>query len=408
MQDWTTKLQLLTQLQKLWEKGLLLQEAFNSHLPDQEETLFPKRLSFKSPNSQALSNDFDAVRRWIIGIKKIPGFRIEYRTVQHRIIGENSIPHEAWVDTLEHAVQLLHKQKELSAFMRIKSETAQTAPQLIPWLKLYPLKALSLADDWSKLLLFVQWRQSNPSPNIYLRQVSLPGINSKFIEQHRAILAQLLELSLPAEQISKEFTGVKYFALRYGFRHKPERVRFRLLDSKLSDLSLSDADISLTISDFIKLSAHEDFAQRLRQVYITENEINFLSFPAVSNSLIIFGSGYGFDALAQAKWLQKLPLLYWGDIDTHGFAILDQLRSKFPHVKSLLMDESTLLSNEASWGYEAKPETKALARLTNEEQKTYQALVNNTFGENLRLEQEHIDLQCLSRVLVNVKPQQIV
>ncbi len=37
------------------------------------------------------------------------------------------------------------------------------------------------------------------------------------------------------------------------------------------------------------------------------------------------------EPLAEASWLKERDLFYWGDIDTHGFAILDQLRGHFPH-----------------------------------------------------------------------------
>lgn len=39
----------------------------------------------------------------------------------------------------------------------------------------------------------------------------------------------------------------------------------------------------------------------------------------------------------------------WGDIDTHGFAILDRLRRHFPQVRSMLMDRATLLAHEGQW-----------------------------------------------------------
>lgn len=38
------------------------------------------------------------------------------------------------------------------------------------------------------------------------------------------------------------------------------------------------------------------------------------------------GAGYGWQALAQAKWLNQCEIYYWGNLDTHGFAILDRLR----------------------------------------------------------------------------------
>ena len=50
-------------------------------------------------------------------------------------------------------------------------------------------------------------------------------------------------------------------------------------------------------------------------MFITENEINFLAFPAVADSLIIFGAGYGFETLVEAAWLARCRIHYWGDID---------------------------------------------------------------------------------------------
>ena len=128
-----------------------------------------------------------------------------------------------------------------------------------------------------------------------------------------------------------------------------------------------------------------------RCVFITENEINFLAFPAAADSLVVFGAGYGFDALAQAGWLQQRTLHYWGDIDTHGFAILDQLRSHFPHAQSFLMDRDTLLAHQPQWLEEPQPTQRELPRLSPDEQRLYDDLRwRRLRDEPLRLEQERI------------------
>jgi len=394
---WSDKKSLLTQLQKLWGNGLLLKEVVS------RSELFPKRLRFKTPNSQSLSHDFDAVRCWVSEMQKLKGFRIVYKTVRHQVIGENQLPTEVWIDTLETAVALLNKQTQITTFSKLLIQTKSHTPELIFWITDYPLKALVLASVWTKLLDFIRWRQQHPAPDIYLRQVSLAGIDSKFIEQHRATLIQLLDLALTEEQINNNKTGIKQFEARYGFRSKPEKIRFRLLDNKLSLLpgTNTDNDFSITANDFQQLQKNTNFISHLKRIFITENEINFLSFPAQQSSLVIFGSGYGFEALAKAQWLSQLKVYYWGDIDTHGFAILDQLRSKFPHVQSLLMDETTLLKHREFWGHETKPENRKLQRLTASEQKLYQALLDNHYAEQLRLEQERVDYKYLLNVLAN-------
>ena len=101
---------------------------------------------------------------------------------------------------------------------------------MLPWLQRQPLRALSLAEVWPKLLALVAWLQAHPRPGIYLRQVDLPGIHSKFIEAQRGVLAELLDLALPAETIDVAASGAAQFARRYGFRDKPARVRLRFLD----------------------------------------------------------------------------------------------------------------------------------------------------------------------------------
>ncbi len=393
--QWGNRKTLLEELDKMWRKGLLLQVCIDQQDP------FPLRLKFKTPGSKDLSDKFDAVRSWMSEIQKLDKFRFVYLTQRHRVIGENSIPCEAWIDSFDTAIALLNKQQEITTFSQLLKDTGQRAPQLMDWIKQHPLKALKLASSWNRLIDFILWRQMHPLPYIYLRQVCLPGIDSKFIEKHRPVLAQLLDLTLPASQINNDFNGIQQFEQRYGFRSKPQRVRFRLLDSELAPLPSKDNDISITAPDFQTLFDDHDAThlKLVRHIFITENEINFLAFPPQKNSLVIFGAGYGFQALAQVAGLSQVDLYYWGDIDTHGFAILDQLRSKFPKVKSILMDEQTLIDHKPFWGEEKKPEYRALQRLSANEQLLYQNLQAGTYQPNLRLEQERIQFDYLIQVL---------
>ena len=88
--------------------------------------------------------------------------------------------------------------------------------------------------------------------------------------------------------------------------------------------------------------------------------------------------------------LQELPIHYWGDIDTHGFAMLDQVRSYFPQTQSLLMDRATLLAHEILWGCEARPTRAVLPHLNVEESALYEDLRLDRIAPSLRLEQERI------------------
>lgn len=114
---------------------------------------------------------------------------------------------------------------------------------------------------------------------------------------------------------------------------------------------------------------------------------------------MIFGAGYGWEALARSRWLNDCLMHYWGDIDTHGFAILDQLRSQFAHVDSLLMDRATLDAHTAAWGVENKPSLADLLRLTPDERALYDDLRDNRIRKGLRLEQEQIGFGWVSHRL---------
>ena len=115
-------------------------------------------------------------------------------------------------------------------------------------------------------------------------------------------------------------------------------------------------------------------------VIVTENLVNFLALPERPGTLAIYGGGYGFSSLRDAALAGDCEVLYWGDLDTHGFRILDQLRAVHPHVASVLMDEATLLAHRDAWGSEPSPSRAALTRLTAEETALYEALGNDTFG----------------------------
>jgi hypothetical protein len=118
---------------------------------------------------------------------------------------------------------------------------------------------------------------------------------------------------------------------------------------------------------------------------------------------VIFGAGYGFEMLDPARWLLNCRILYWGDIDTHGFAILDQLRARFTHVESFLMNRATLLAFESQWGEEEQQTLKELNRLNNEEQALYDDLRDNKIRKNLRLEQERIGFSWVEAALLPYK-----
>lgn len=388
--NWTALSDIRNQVNRLWERRILLVEIVTS------DSIFPHRLTLKGPSSAEISDRFVDVRKWVDDLRKHDGqkYRIVWRELNHRVVGRNSIPKEIWIDSLDDALDLIGKRSEANVFETIVAETRQRRPILLPWLERYPFKALGLAADWTRFLDIIDWLIEQPRPGVYLRQIDLPGVHTKLIEYHRGVLSELFDLALPQAAICSEATGTVGFCRRYGFRDKPLRVRFRILEPRHALLSpATDQDIMVNHDTFAGLHL------LLQRVFITENETNFLAFPMVKGSMVIFGSGYGFEMLAEAAWLHECEIHYWGDIDTHGFAILDQLRYHFSHVQSFLMDRETLLEHRAHWINEPTPHKRHLAMLNAEEGALYDDLRYNRFGQQIRLEQERIGFMWLQQFL---------
>lgn len=408
---WSTEKSLKDQILRLWEQGALLRATLrlrenncsgiysgtDSGTDCGIDLVFPYRLTLKAPSSGELSDHFEEVRTWIAKLSAIKGLRIEWRELNHRILGKQTIPQAVWLDSLKDTLTLISKQKEANWFTEMAIDTGNRHPELVAWLDKRPLLALSLHQEWSHLLDIVSWIKLHPRPGIYLRQIDIAGVHSKFIESHRRVLSELFDLVLPQYAIDQEYTGIKQFSARYGFLDKPQHIRFRSLDNTLNLIAVTTlADLSLDSHNFAKLNLSP------ARVFITENETNFLAFPQVANALLIFGAGYGWDALAHADWLQHCEIYYWGDIDTHGFAILNQLRHRFAHVRSFLMDQHTLLAHQNLWGREEQQVSHALPLLSEEEAQLFKCLQEHSLQDHLRLEQEHIRFSVLQEALAGL------
>lgn len=387
--SWTTPSDLRAQVQRLWDRGDLLRAAVTDALP------WPVRLSLKAPDAADLSNRFEAVRDWARTLADTPHVRIDWRQWNHRVQGAQRLPAAAWVDTLQAALAFVAKARQARRFEALWQQTAAAQPALLAWMSRRPLLALDLDDRWERLLAVVGWLQAHPRPGVYLRQVDAPGVDSKFIEDHRGVLAELLDLALPPGAIDSLAVGTGQFARRFGFRSKPVRVRFRPLDPRLPSLPGCQGlpDLTLDAASFAAL------ALPIERVFVTENETNFLAFPPAARAIVVFGAGYGWDSLAPAAWLHRCRLHYWGDIDTHGFAILDQLRGHFAHAASFLMDRETLLAHRLHWGEEPEPVHHDLSRLTSEEAAIYDELRFDRLQPRLRLEQERVGFGWLNERL---------
>lgn len=380
---WSTPAELRAQLERRWNKGELLRP-----LTAGEPPLFPLQLGLRAPDAKALRDEFESVRTWIRTIEAGSkaelgfGYEIVWTEINHRQLGRNRLPKAALFAHRSDALALLRVEEQAKRFEQLEQATLTAFPELAPWLSLRPFRVLEHEAAWSRILKVLHWIQGHERPGLYLRQLEIPGVDTKFIEAHKGLLAELLDIILPASQVRVEAHPARQFEQRYGFRAKPTLVRFRCLDPAIRLGPLDD--VSTPVAQFAQLRLP------IANVFVTENETNGLSFPQCPRSIVVFGLGYGLTRLSEVSWLRSTAVYYWGDLDTHGFAMLDRVRAHLPNVRSFLMDRQTLELHRALWSVEESPYGAELSHLTHDEASLYDDLRAQRLGIGVRLEQERI------------------
>jgi hypothetical protein len=378
---WTRPADVRAALRKKW--GALLAAYADGH------EWVPRDFPLRGPGPAEIGERLGEVQQWAGEWEQAAArgpLRVEYKKVGGRHIGANLIPGRAWVDGYEQAWALLGAAAEVRRLDALAGQARGSCPRLVPWLNRHPVRVLGLAADWPRLLATVAWIDRHQSPGMYLRQVDVPGVDTKFIERHRGVLTELLDQQLDPDRIDQD---ARDFEARFRFRRKPAYVRFRC--GHLSGGGFTE--LSVRAEELVTVPAG------VSRAYVIENEVTYLAFPLPPGAMVILGGGYAVPVLESLAWLPALDVVYWGDIDTHGFAILNRLRHHVPQARSILMDHPTLLSHRDQWVREPSPTTAALSLLRPAEQALYRDLAAAEFGSAVRLEQERISFAAIQRAV---------
>ncbi|HEX4220217.1 MAG TPA: Wadjet anti-phage system protein JetD domain-containing protein [Acidimicrobiales bacterium] len=390
---WTDVRQLRGSLRRRWESGRYLRD-YCASVP-----WVPVTLPVKGPAAAEFLDRFEEARRWVADFERdsraaggVERFSIEYRTVRGRNLGANAVPARIRIERFDQLCALLGTSGEVRDLDLLLDDTRAQVPALVPWVTGHPLVALGHREVWGELLSTVAWIAAHDTASLYLRQIDVDGVDTKFVEGHRKLLDDLLTTVLPAARIDPQYSYAD-FSRRFKFRLKPGYTRFRLLDRSTTGFPAGVSELTMRTDELAGMEPD------VTTVFVVENEISYLAFPQVADSAVVFGAGFGLTRLSDLPWLHHKQIAYWGDIDTHGFDILDRLRTRFGAVQSMLMDHDTLLAHHDQWVDEPSPTNRRLPHLTEAEGALYSDLIEGRYGPRVRLEQERVRFSLLRQAL---------
>jgi hypothetical protein len=191
-----------TNARQLWDSGRVLRAQLGL-----EEGLFPWGLLLAPLRGGSLLEEFAPVQDWKsaieAGCKCVggEGYRIDYLELEHRQSGLQRLPSRVVFDTPMDLAGYLGKTGALGEFARISREIRRRHPGLRDWIEAHPMQVLERAEDWPRLLAVLDGVLARPRPNPSLDELSIPGVDDGFVENHKRLLGALLERLLPRNQV---------------------------------------------------------------------------------------------------------------------------------------------------------------------------------------------------------------
>ena len=376
-----TPKELLTKANKLFYK------LVSSNL--KRENKFP--LTMPS-NKQVTGSNFSDWKNDLVPLHqnskavKAKGYSVEWK--DRNINGSRqSIPSKIYFATIEDFLYFVRKETEYQKILSSKELIISNFPSLEKWVNDNPEILLNNDAAWIDIIKVCKYFSSHQPPHPYFIRELPVEVHSKFIEQNSFLLKKLLDLLLPDEK--KNIAG-NDFSERYFLRKVSIYTQIRILDDGLKP-HLGYDECSLTLEDAAWLNWLPE------NVFIIENQICFLTFPKVKNSVAIFGEGFKSRLSKHFLWLNRTKLHCWFDIDTAGFEMLSMIREHYPNAASFLMNQATY-NQFQRFSVDNKGRKKILPLLTPEEHKLHQFLIEN----NKRLEQERISQEYIQQNLKSI------
>lgn len=356
-------------------------------LAQPSESSWPLSVALRGPSDRQAANAPGAVRAWLGSwndfdrISKEKGRRAAaaWRSMNWRTMGNVNVPEKVLFEDAQAVADC--------AGLRRHWDTLRTRWQVLG--ERYPalagqrdcasavIKAAEWSnDDFRRLIELLAWCEDNPASELYLRQLPLVDIDTKWVEGRRGVVELLLQILLGKEGDVRQIMGL---------RRPPNTVRMRLLDATLREQVLGMEDLQMPVGQW-----NHVWQRPPKRLLIVENLESGLALPDIEGAAVVMALGNNVGVLREVMWAHSAEVLYWGDIDTWGLHILSRARHIFPRLKSMLMTEAVVESHRHLLTDEPTQDKRSAGNLTTEEAQLLSDLQTGRWGERRRLEQERI------------------
>lgn len=341
---------------------------------------WPLRVSLAAPGERQASAHWAAFEAWRSAWQDWHGGEVSWAERRWPLLGRQTVPEALSLPDADALAALLGETVRWQRASARFTAWVQRWPALTSSLyRQYELLADTGDAEFGRLGDMLAWLQAHPASNLFARQLPVAGLDSKWLETRTGLLGDWLRTlsDLPRDTD---------FWQASGLRREPDRLRLRVLDPALRTCVGGLGDLHAPFDELAALDLPA------RHVFIVENKQTGLAFDDLPGAVVLMARGYAVDRLHELPWLRAADTVhYWGDLDTHGLAILGRLRGHLPQVQSLLMNEATLLAHLPLWVTEPQPHrADAIEHLDAAEQTLYLGLRGDRWGVRVRLEQERI------------------
>lgn len=337
--------------------------------------------------------------RWREILPHRPGWRVVLAEQRFRTVGLTvRLPRELTVDSTESLIRALQPngvtpavwrtaisrlQRFCETFGLTSDDSRRSAAASLRGLKL--LFPQDTSDrEFEAVLRTLSWLLRHPNAGLFPRALPVAGVDSKWLDRRRGTLARLWNT------VTGENVSAADFLEHAGLLRLPQFVLVKNAAAWVGEEAAEEV-VKLPVETLAKKAPESPV------VLIIENEQTALSLD-FRDVPIFLALGYGVTLLESLPWMKEKRILYFGDLDTHGLAILAECRRLFPQTESVLMDLPTFERWRAFAVTEPKGAEPSPEHLTPEER----TLADVLSAGRLRLEQERIPLGTVREALLRV------